>query len=66
MCCLKIFHYLDCDLLSKTSIYNKLGAVDRKFNALKHNLTLDEFCFQYESVYYWSSLPMIVRHVDRL
>ena len=51
-----IFYYLDCDLLSKTSMYNTRGLVDRKFSALKQNRTLDEFCFQYESVHNWNSL----------
>ena len=53
----EIFYYLDFDLLSKTSMYNTRGAVDHKFNALKHNCTLDEFCFQYGSVHNWNSLP---------
>ena len=52
-----VFYYLDCDLLSKTSMYNIRSVVDRKFNALKHNRTLDKFCFQYESVHNWNSLP---------
>ena len=52
----EIFYYLDCDL-SKTSTYNARGAVDHKFNALKHNHTLNEFFFQYESVHNWNSLP---------
>ena len=52
----EIFHYLDCDLLSRTSTYNTHGTVNHKFNALKHNRTFDEFCFEYESVHNWNNL----------
>ena len=38
-------------------MYNTRDAVYRKLCALKHNSTLDEFCFQYESVHSWNSLP---------
>ena len=60
----EIFYYLDCDILSKISTYNTHGAVDRKFNAFKHNRNLDNFVFNMSQYVTGTVYQIILRYVQ--